>query len=131
MSRNVTQPGLTAKQSRVLAILLETPNVAEAAIKAGVTARTIFRMLNDQAFGQAYREARDKLLTDVLTAVQSAAVEAVIVLRQVMTAEGVPASARVSAARCVLEMALRGREIIEVEERVRALEEDRFIRRIN
>jgi hypothetical protein len=132
MSRNVIERRLTAKQSRILAILLETPTISEAASRAGVTTRTIFRMLNDEAFAQAYREARNRLLTDVLTAVQSASIEAVETLRDVMAAKSVPAAARVSAARTILEMALRGREAIEIEERLRALEDkDDFTRRIN
>jgi len=124
MSRNVItkQSGLTAKQTRILGILLKTPSVAEAASRAGVTTRTIFRMLNDPTFAEAYREAREKLLGDVLVALESASTQAVATLRDVMSGDGISAAAKVSAARTVLEMALRGREMIEFEERLRALE---------
>ncbi len=103
--------------------LLEEPTISSAATKAGVSEKTIFRWLNDPAFSEAYGAARGRLLEDVLTSLQAASVEAVKVLTEVMGDKSVNAFARVSAAKTVLEMALRGREIIEVEQRLRALED--------
>jgi hypothetical protein len=121
---------LTARQLRAIAALCQEPTTRAAAKKARVGEKTLWRWLNDPAFSEAYQRARSKLLQDTLTAVQAAGIEALETLRDVMAAKSVSASARVSAARTVLEMALRGREVIEVEQRLQALE-DTFIRRVN
>jgi hypothetical protein len=124
------KPPLTARQLRAIAALCEEPTTRAAARKARVGEKTLWRWLNDPAFAAAYQRARSRLLEDTLVALQAAGIEAIETLREVMAAKSGPASARVSAARCVLEMALRGREIIEVEERLRALE-DTFIGRVS
>ena len=123
MSRNVSQkPGLTARQVRAIAALVEEPTVTAAAGKAGVTAKTMFRWLNDPAFSDAYRAARGRLMEDVLTSLQAASVEAVKVLVNVMTDTNVAASVRASASRAVLELELKARQTLEYEERFAALE---------
>lgn len=83
---------------------------------------TIFRWLADEAFSAAYQTARGQLLESTLTALQSASVEAVNVLREVMTDASLNAFARVSAAKAVLEMGFKAREVLEVEARLSALE---------
>jgi hypothetical protein len=53
---------------------------------------------------------------------QQATKEAVETLRKVMADAGAPTSSRVSAARTVLETAIRGVELLDLEERVERLE---------
>ena len=84
---------------------------------------TIWRWLADEAFADAYREARTKSLETTLTALQSAGAEAVQALRDVMNDRLAKGSERVSAAKAVLELGLKGREVLETEERLAALEE--------
>src|SRR5262245_9832386 len=117
------KPGLTDRQLRAISALLEEPTIFLAAGRAGVGKATLFRWLNDPAFSEAYRAARGRLLEDVLTSLQSASIDAVIVLREIMTDKDINAFARVSAARGVLELSLKAREIIEVDARLRALED--------
>lgn len=113
---------LSAKQQRAIEALLRESTTRAAASAAGVSEATIFRWLAESVFAAAYREARSRLLESTLTALQAASTEAVKVLQEVMgNYEAMPA-ARVSAARAVLDFALKGREQIEIEERLRALE---------
>ncbi|MCW5967582.1 MAG: hypothetical protein KIT57_03650 [Blastocatellales bacterium] len=116
------KPALTDKQLRAIDALLKEPTTRAAATAAGVNERTLFRWLSDATFAQAYRAARSRLLESTLTALQAASVEAVKILREVMANYEAQATARVSAARAVLDFALKGREQIELEERLRALE---------
>ena len=113
---------LTAKQQRALDALLREPTVLAAADAAGVSKTTIFRWLSDPTFAAAYKQARGHLLTSTLTALQSASSTAVATLSEVMKDTTAQPSARVSAAKAVLEMSLKAREVLEVEERLAALE---------
>lgn len=113
---------LTAKQQRAIEALLSEPTVQAAAKAAGVSKATIFRWLGDSVFSEAYRDLRGRLLESTLAALQQASGDAVKTLREVMEGAILHPSARVSAARTLLEMSLKAREVLEVEERLKALE---------
>jgi hypothetical protein len=115
--------GLTPKQQKAISALLDQPTLKEAAAASSVNESTLWRWLQDEGFQQVYRQARGQLLESTLTALQSASGLAVETLRAVMEDQTAQPSARVSAAKAVLELGLKGREILEVEERLRALEE--------
>src|SRR5262245_38464731 len=112
---------LTAKQLRALQALLKEPTTAKAAKAAQVAEVTLFRWLNEPVFSTAYREARGRLLETTLTTLQQASSEAVEVLRKIMKDSKAPTSSRVTAARSVLELGLKAREVLEVEDRLKAL----------
>jgi AcrR family transcriptional regulator len=113
---------LSSKQQRALEALLREPTIQAAADAAGVSKATIFRWLAEDVFSAVYRDLRGQLLESTLTALQQASGDAVATLRTVMTDETAKGSERVSAARCVLEMSLKAREILETEERLADLE---------
>jgi hypothetical protein len=113
---------LTVKQQRAIEALLTEPTVQAAADAAGVSKTTIFRWLADSVFSGVYRDLRGQALEGTLTALQQASGEAVRTLKTVMTDETAKGSERVSAARCVLEMSQKAREVLEIEARLAALE---------
>jgi hypothetical protein len=113
---------LSGKQQRAIEALLSEPTTKAAAEKAKVSEATLHRWLNDPAFSVAHKEARGRLLETTLTALQSASVEAVACLRNVVNDKGAPTTARVSAARNVLDFALKAHDVLEVEERLMVLE---------
>lgn len=115
--------GLTPKQQKAITALLDQPTLKEAASACGVNESTLWRWLQDDTFQREYRQARGQLLESTLTALQRASGDAVETLKAVMKDTTAQPSARVSAAKAVLELGLKGREILEVEERLRALEE--------
>ena len=119
-------PDVTAKlnnrQLKAIEVLLREPRIEPAARQAGVNRMTLWRWLQQPAFSQAYRDARARLLEQTMTLLQSYSMEAVAVLVTVMAAKDTIASTRVAAARSILEFAIRSRELLEVEERIRALE---------
>ncbi len=108
---------------RAIEALLAEPTMRAAAKVAGIGEATLRRWLNEPTFAQAYREARAKLLDGALTALQAAASAAVQTLRDVMNNRLAKPSEKVSAARVVLEFSLKGKDVIETEERLRVLEE--------
>lgn len=123
MHVNESQNGkLTNKQQRAIECLLSEPTTKAAAEKAQISEATIHRWLNDPAFSAAHKTARGQLLETTLTALQSASTEAVTCLRTVLNDTSAPITARVSAARNVLDFALKAHEVLEVEERLAVLE---------
>jgi DNA-binding MurR/RpiR family transcriptional regulator len=111
------------KQELVIAALLRSSTIAGAATEAGISEATLFRWLQRPDFAAAYRRARHAAVEQAITQLQQATGEAVETLRSVQTDPDAAASARVNAAKTVLEMALKVRESEELERRLSALEE--------
>src|SRR5262245_13125075 len=115
---------LSHKQERAIATLLVAPSVTAAAQQIGVNENTLLRWLKDGDFQAAYREARRAVVQHAIVQVQQATGEAVETLRQVMQAADAPASAKVSAAKTILETAIKAVELEDLETRIVTLEAD-------
>lgn len=113
---------LSAKQQRAIEALLTEPTTRAAAAAAEVSEATIWRWLAEPEFSAAYRATRGRLLESTLTALQSASADAVVCLREILNDKTAQVYARVSAAKSVLELGLKAREVLEVEERLAFLE---------
>jgi hypothetical protein len=113
---------LTPRQIKAIEVLLREPGVEAAARAAGVHRMTLFRWLNNPTFSQVYRDARARLLEQTLTVLQSFSVDAVTVLVTVMNNTDAADQTRVTAAGKILEFAIKAREHLEFEDRLRQLE---------
>ena len=113
---------LSRKQEQTIAALLTCGSITAAAAGCGVAEATLHRWLKDTAFQAAYREARRAVVQHAIAQVQQATGEAVETLRAVMQAADTPASARVSAAKVVLEIAVKAVELEDLEARIAGLE---------
>ena len=120
---------LSRKQEQAIAALLSEPTIAAAAEKVGVGEVTLWRWLQREDFQADYQQARREAVAQAIAALQRASSEAVQALREIMVDSGAPASSRVSAAKTVLELALKGVELEDIERRVTALEEAADLRR--
>jgi hypothetical protein len=114
---------LSRRQEQALTDLLACSSIFEAAQRSGVTEMTLHRWLKQEAFQTAYREARREIVHHAMTRVQQVAGEAVATLQQVMQDGEASAGARVSAAKAILEMAVKAVELEDLETRVASLEE--------
>ena len=89
----------------------------------GIHEKTLRRWLRDDAvFQMAYREARRQVVQQAIVQIQQATGEAVETLRKVMQAADAPASAKVSAAKTILDTAVKAIELEDLEQRIVALE---------
>jgi hypothetical protein len=102
--------------------LLSAPTVESAARSAGLSARTAWRRMRDPAVVQRLAEARRQSMQHAMMRLQAAASAAVACLCAVQQ-DAESESAKVSAARTILEMALRAAEIGDIEERLTRLEQ--------
>jgi hypothetical protein len=113
---------LSRKQEALISALLTAPRLADAAQTAGIGEVTAWRWLKQEAFQTAYREARRAVVQHAIVQVQHATGTAVQTLLAVMQDANAPASAKVSAAKTILETAVKAVELEDLEVRIAALE---------
>ena len=113
---------ISSKHERAVAALISEKNIQDAAKHAGINVRTLRRWSVLDEFQKVYREARRQLVQQASARVQGAMGEAVETLKAVMKDKGAPASARVSAARAIIDTGLKASEIEDLTVRVEALE---------
>src|SRR5918997_69881 len=98
---------LSPKQHKAIATLLTEPTIGAAAAAAGIGERTLHTWLGDAAFRAVYLAARREAVSQAIAQLQRSASEAVLVLQSVMNDPAKPASARIAAARSVLEFSIK------------------------
>jgi len=110
------------KQDQAVTALLTCSSIIEAAVQCGVAKWTLRRWLKQDPFQAAYRKARRQVVQHAITRLQQATGKAVETLCAAMRDAEAPASARVSAARAILETAIKTVELEDLEQRIIALE---------
>ena len=113
---------LSRNQDRAIAALLVHVSMSEAADAAGIGEVTLWRWMQIPAFKEQYRLARREAVSQAVGHLQCACSVAVVALRDIAQDVTCPASARVSAARTVLELAIKGVELEDLAARVEELE---------
>ncbi len=111
---------LSRTQEKAIAALLSTRTIGEAAKVCGVNDATMWRWLQLPDFQAAYRAARRQVVERAITELQAAASEAVETLKRNLHCE--QPNVEIRAAQIVLEQAVRGVELIDLQERVERLE---------
>jgi hypothetical protein len=117
------QEKLTARQEHAIVALLTASSIAEAAEQRGIGERTLLRRLKDATFQTAYRAARRAVFQQVLIQVQQTTSMAVETFRKVMADATASPSAKVSAAKAVMEIAIKAVELEDLDARMTALEQ--------
>jgi hypothetical protein len=111
----------TRKQEQLIAALLSHPTIEAAAKSVGISDATAWRWMKTPEFQAAYRQARREAMRQTTARLQEAAAEAVDALREVQRT-GESESARVSAARTILDQAIKAADLEDVQMRLEALE---------
>jgi hypothetical protein len=120
---------LEQKQEKAISALLQAQSLREAAKEAGISEATLHRWLKLEAFQEAYRAAKREVVNFAICRLQRSSGKAVETLEGIMKGAGNPATSKVSAAKIVLEMALKGVEVEDLERRIADLE--KFVRQQN
>lgn len=114
---------LTAKQEKFMVALMNTNTIIDACREAKITNNTGHKYLNDPEFKQAYLKLRRETMQQATNKLQQSAVLAVETLESIMTdKDNSTPSARVQAARAVLENAYKSIEIDDLQQRIEQLE---------
>ena len=109
------------KEAAILA-LLTSRNVEDAALQAGVGARTLYRWMKEPEFDAAYREAKRAAFSQAIARLHQMTAAAVTTLGKVMIEPNRPPATKVRAADSVLNHAAKAIELEDVEARVSELE---------
>ena len=115
-------PALGSRQDRMILALLEHPTNEKAATALGISTVTLWRAMQKPEFAEAFRKARREAFSQSVARLQHASNAAVGTLLRVMTDREAPAASRVRAADVVLQTALRGIEMEDLEARLDRLE---------
>jgi len=114
--------GMTKNATRLLLALACGATVEGAARQAGFSERTVYRRLANPAFRRRVQEVRADMVqraAGALTAASTESIKTLLALQQ----SGVPPATRLGAARAVLEIGIRLREVVDLETRIAALED--------
>src|SRR5262245_6372003 len=116
---------MAARKKTYVALLITAlakgATVAQAAAQAGVSERTVYRRLGEQAFQDQIEALQDEMLQRAVAMLTAAAQEGIRSLVDLQN-ESTPPAVRRSAARDILEMGMRLRVAAELEKRLIALE---------
>jgi AcrR family transcriptional regulator len=116
------QRGRRQADDMILMALACGATLEAAAAKAGVSKTTVQRRLQDPEFKARLQEIRSDMVkrnASTLTAASGEAIKTLLSLQQPTS----PPAVRLGAARSVLEIGIKMREIADVEERLAALEQ--------
>lgn len=114
---------MTPTKERALQALLTQRTKAEAATAAGISPRTLRVYLQDPEFQRAYNAAFSGLMEEATKQAQRSLSPAISTLREIVEDEDQPATARISAARSLLEYGLRLVEVSDILARLDKLEQ--------
>ena len=115
---------LSRKKEQAIAALLSQPSIGGAAKKIGIGEKTLFRWLQLDEFKQAYKIARSQVVDQTIAQIQSVMSEALQTLLNVMSDDAAPSSAKVSAARALLDIGFKVIEIEDLENRIEKIEKN-------
>ena len=115
------KPVLTPRQKTVLPIMAAVPTVAKAARISGVTERTLYRWMQDEAFREELARLRQEFAGLARQALQGMMLQGLSVLADSM--DDSDKALRFRAARSALSFALQSAEIDKLREEVRDLSE--------
>jgi hypothetical protein len=114
---------LTAKQEAALVALLSHGTIEAAYASVGVSKTTMWRWMQLPRFQARYKAERRQLVEAGIVTLQKHATTAARVLVQIAADREAPASARVTAAKTILDQSVSAIEMTELLERIERLEE--------
>ena len=112
----------TEKSELILSALMTSETRQAAAVKAGISDRTLRSYLSDPSFLAQYRQQRTKLLSDATHQLQSNLQTTIKTLMSIIKSKSSSDKAKISAARLILEYGLRFTEITDILSRVEDLD---------
>jgi hypothetical protein len=115
-------PDLTEDQERILQAVLSSQTMGQAAEALDISRRNLYRMLDAPELVAALRRARGQMLEQAISKLQGEAAGAVETLGEILRDKQATAASRVRAAEKILEFALRGSEMLDVQAQLEELQ---------
>ena len=112
---------LTPRQLRAIPCLVAAPTQEEGRRKAGISKRTLWRWMQERTFRVELSRQRNKVMEEAIATLRSNMTKAAQTLVDLLDEEN--PRLRRSVAIDIINLALKGKEMLELEERLQALEE--------
>jgi len=112
---------LTHKQEKAIMLLLQNKKIEEVAQELKISQVTLYRWIKQENFKQRFSEVRQELFNEALDSLKTLTKQAIDTLDDILR-NGTKETSRVTASKTVLELALRLKEVEELEKRVEELE---------
>src|SRR5947207_14319179 len=113
---------LQDRVEQAIMALLACPRIEDAAHQCGMSRTTLWRMSQDPEFKLRLQEARTRLSEQIVISLQANTLEAVNTLRSVMLDKRASTSVRISAAGKLIDLSLRAKQQLDLEQRLAAIE---------
>jgi len=114
---------LSQKKTAALQAVMDSTTLTEAATRAGISRKTLYRyMHDDEAFKAALTAEMSGLLSNARDALQKAMLPATGALHRMVCGKDTPDANKISACRAVLDYALKLTEAQDIIRRLEALE---------
>lgn len=113
---------MNKNKERALAALVSCPTQEAAAAKAGISSRTLRNYMKDPEFAAEYKRLNSQLVTAATLQIQRSLAPAINTLREIAEDRTANMTARIQAARGLLEYGIRLSELGDVYARIEALE---------
>ena len=102
----------------IIAALLQSGSIADAAAAAGVSPRTIYeRLHNDNDFRGEYAEAKNSIMRKAVFSINERLGEAIEAVTEIMQDKGVNAAVRLQAAQTIINNATKLTEALQKDEK--------------
>lgn len=108
---------------KILAALTANSSVVSAAAALGVGTRTVFRRLENPTFKAEFDRLQRETVTAACTALNARVAGAIDTMDEIMRNGENSPQTRLSAARAILDSAFRAAEIVDIQNRLDALEQ--------
>jgi hypothetical protein len=116
-----TSSEISAKQQKLIALLLTERTIDQACQKARVAVTTYWRWMQTSIFLNEYRRARRSILENTVARLQSLAFTAIDTLERNLSCENPSVETRTASV--ILEQAIKGLELLDLENRIVTLEQ--------
>ena len=101
----------------IIAALLESGTVREAAAKTGLTARTVYERMGDRDFKAAYNSAKADIVRQAVFSINGKLAAAIDAVADIMNDKNTNAAARLQAAQTIINNASKFAERLTADER--------------
>jgi len=112
------------KKTEMIAAIIGARTLADASVKCGVPVRTLYRYLSKPDFARELNDAKSQMLNSAIDKMAEASFEAVEGLIAIGKDGDATSSARVTAWRSIIELAIRGNENRQIIEKLEELEKN-------
>ena len=123
MTKNRTYEVLSKNQLKAIKALIAHETVSDAAKACNLARDTVYRYMRDPLFDHELKKAKRVLVNRAILSLQQSCRHAATALAAICRDEEAPPSARVSAAKEILNQTMKAIEIEGIEERLQALEQ--------